>query len=228
MAGNVAIRQSAALVFINSDSGEGYVTVDGNEGDRSVISKLFRAGQWFWWFYAPRNNLTAWHDGDALVLAVAAQNNNTIVIVHSVGPLIMEPWIEHPNVTAVRTPAHAHTNSNVTIDAGTLGRSIWTGNRPLHHGCAIWWLESIGKTAVYYCSKCFGLSCTPCLWGRSNRYCEDQLYRRVYISRILNVCRQCTNIFLVRLLIDYRHFDAVSRHLHFWLLLTSAFFSERR
>ena len=49
------------------------------------------------------NNLTAWHGGDALVLAVAAQNNNTIVIVNSVGPLIMEPWIDHPNVTAVRT-----------------------------------------------------------------------------------------------------------------------------
>jgi len=35
------------------------------------------------------------------VLAVAAQNPNTIVVVHSVGTLILEPWIEHPNVTAV-------------------------------------------------------------------------------------------------------------------------------
>jgi beta-glucosidase len=50
-----------------------------------------------------RKNLTAWHGGDDLILAVAAQNNNTIVVVHSVGPLILEPWIEHPNVTAVRT-----------------------------------------------------------------------------------------------------------------------------
>ena len=48
-----------------------------------------------------RKNLTAWHGGDALVLAVAAQNKNTIVVVHSVGPLIIEPWIDHPNVTAV-------------------------------------------------------------------------------------------------------------------------------
>ncbi|KAK2464116.1 hypothetical protein APHAL10511_003864 [Amanita phalloides] len=48
-----------------------------------------------------RKNLTAWHNGDKLVLTVAAQNNNTIVVVHSVGPLILEPWIEHPNVTAV-------------------------------------------------------------------------------------------------------------------------------
>ncbi|KAJ7034682.1 glycoside hydrolase family 3 protein [Mycena alexandri] len=80
-AGNMAIGRSAALVFISSDSGEDYITVDGNEGDRK--------------------NLTAWHSGDDLVLAIAAQNNNTIVVVHSVGPLIVEPWIDHPNVSAV-------------------------------------------------------------------------------------------------------------------------------
>ncbi|KAG2356919.1 glycoside hydrolase family 3 protein [Suillus spraguei] len=81
LAGNMAYGQAVALVFTNSDSGEGYVTVDGNEGDR--------------------NNLTAWHNGDDLILAVAAQNNNTIVVVNSVGPLIIEPWIGHPNITAV-------------------------------------------------------------------------------------------------------------------------------
>lgn len=36
-AGNMAIRKSAALVFISSDSGEDYITVDGNEGDRCVL-----------------------------------------------------------------------------------------------------------------------------------------------------------------------------------------------
>ncbi|KAH9178040.1 glycoside hydrolase family 3 protein [Lactarius sanguifluus] len=80
-AGTAVIQQDAAIVFLQSDSGEAYITVDGNEGDR--------------------NNLTAWHNGDALVKAVAAQNNNTIVVVNSVGPLILEPWIDHPNVTAV-------------------------------------------------------------------------------------------------------------------------------
>ena len=29
-----AVGQDVALVFINSDSGEDYITVDGNEGDR--------------------------------------------------------------------------------------------------------------------------------------------------------------------------------------------------
>ena len=51
------------------------------------------------WMY--RNNLTAWLNGDALVRAVASQNNNTIVVINSVGPLLLESWIEHPNVTAV-------------------------------------------------------------------------------------------------------------------------------
>lgn len=37
LAASMAARKSAALVFINSDSGEGYITVDGNEGDRSAL-----------------------------------------------------------------------------------------------------------------------------------------------------------------------------------------------
>ncbi|KAI9434687.1 beta-glucosidase [Lactarius indigo] len=86
-AGTAAIQQDAAIVFLQSDSGEDYITVDGNEESSTVLSH--------------RNNLTAWHNGDALVKAVAAQNNNTIVVVNSVGPLILEPWIDHPNVTAV-------------------------------------------------------------------------------------------------------------------------------
>jgi hypothetical protein len=62
-----------------------------------------------------RNNLTAWNNGDALVLAVAAQNNNTIVIVNSVGPLILEAWIDHPNVTAVLWAGLAGTESGNSI-----------------------------------------------------------------------------------------------------------------
>ena len=33
----MAVKRSAALVFLISDSGEGYITVDGNEGDRCVM-----------------------------------------------------------------------------------------------------------------------------------------------------------------------------------------------
>ncbi|KAL0952833.1 hypothetical protein HGRIS_007058 [Hohenbuehelia grisea] len=72
-AGNMAIGRSAALVFVNADSGEG----------------------------SDRANLTTWHGGEDLILAVAAQNPNTIVVVHSVGQIVVESWIDHPNVTAV-------------------------------------------------------------------------------------------------------------------------------
>ena len=70
-----------AIVCINSDSGEGYITVEGNVGDR--------------------NNLDPWHNGNDLVKAVAAVNKKTIVVIHSVGPLILEPYIDNPNVVAV-------------------------------------------------------------------------------------------------------------------------------
>ena len=45
--------------------------------------------------------MTAWANGDSLVNAVASVHKNTIVVVNSVGPLNVEPWIDHPNVTAV-------------------------------------------------------------------------------------------------------------------------------
>ena len=70
-----------AIVCINSDSGEGYITVEGNAGDRK--------------------NLDPWHNGNDLVKAVAAVNKKTIVVIHSVGPLILEPYIDNPNVVAV-------------------------------------------------------------------------------------------------------------------------------
>ena len=31
---NLAVQKSVAIVFLNSDSGEEYIIVDGNEGDR--------------------------------------------------------------------------------------------------------------------------------------------------------------------------------------------------
>ncbi|KAF8609380.1 beta-glucosidase [Ceratobasidium sp. AG-I] len=80
-AATAARGKDVALVFISADSGEGYITVEGNAGDR--------------------NDLKAWHGGDALVAAVAAVNKNTVVVVHSVGQIIMESWIDHANVTAV-------------------------------------------------------------------------------------------------------------------------------
>jgi beta-glucosidase len=78
---NAARSADVAIVCINADAGEGYITVEGNAGDR--------------------NNLNAWHNGNELVAAVAAANKNTVVVVHSVGPILMESWIDNANVSAV-------------------------------------------------------------------------------------------------------------------------------
>ncbi|WVQ85263.1 hypothetical protein IAT38_007428 [Cryptococcus sp. DSM 104549] len=80
-AATTATEVDVAIVSIASDSGEDLGAVEGQIGDR--------------------DNLTAWHNGDELVKAVAAVNNNTVVVVHSVGPMLVEEWIDHPNVTAV-------------------------------------------------------------------------------------------------------------------------------
>ncbi|KAK3389869.1 glycoside hydrolase superfamily [Podospora didyma] len=78
---SVASGVDAAIVFITADAGEGYITVEKVLGDR--------------------NDLNPWHDGNALVQAVAAANKNTIVVVHSVGPVILETILALPGVQAV-------------------------------------------------------------------------------------------------------------------------------
>ncbi|KAL0960382.1 hypothetical protein HGRIS_005423 [Hohenbuehelia grisea] len=71
-----------AFVFVNANSGElgAYTVVDGNMADR--------------------NNLDLWFKGGSLVERVAAVCNNTIVVVHSTGPVRM-PWSNHANISAI-------------------------------------------------------------------------------------------------------------------------------
>lgn len=78
---SAANSAATAIVFINSDSGEGYITVEGALGDRL--------------------NLDPWHSGNALVAAVAGINIPTIVVIHSVGPVILETILALPSVVAV-------------------------------------------------------------------------------------------------------------------------------
>ncbi|KAL8771983.1 MAG: hypothetical protein Q9209_002648 [Squamulea sp. 1 TL-2023] len=77
----LASQASVALVFVNANSGEGFITVDGNEGDRQ--------------------NLTFWQGGDVLVQNVSALCNNTILIMHTVGPVLLGNYTENPNITAI-------------------------------------------------------------------------------------------------------------------------------
>lgn len=69
---NYASDSEVCLIFINSWSGEG--------ADRSELSN---------------------QDQDTLVSSVALNCNNTIVVINTAGPRILDQWIENDNVTAV-------------------------------------------------------------------------------------------------------------------------------
>jgi len=95
-----------AIVFITSDSGEGYIKVENNAGDR--------------------NNLDPWHNGNDLVKAVAAINKNVVVVVHSVGPVILETILAQANVKAVvwaGLPSQENGNALVDVLYGDVAPS---------------------------------------------------------------------------------------------------------
>ncbi|KAI1103857.1 glycoside hydrolase family 3 protein [Jackrogersella minutella] len=95
--GSAVDGADAAVVFITSDSGEGYITVENNAGDR--------------------NNLDPWHNGNELVKAVAAASDNVIVVVHAVGPVILETVLAQSNVKAiVWAGLPSQENGNALVD----------------------------------------------------------------------------------------------------------------
>jgi len=81
--GITAAPSDVAIVFITSDSGENQITVLSNNGDRNYAG------------------LISWYSGDDLVKAAAAKYATVIVVVHTVGPITMEAWIDLPAVKAV-------------------------------------------------------------------------------------------------------------------------------
>lgn len=78
---SLAQQSSVAIVFVNLDSGEGYINVDSNIGDR--------------------NNLTLWIGGNNLIQNVTSGYNNTIVVIYSVSAILLDSFYDNPNVIAI-------------------------------------------------------------------------------------------------------------------------------
>ena len=78
-------HQDLCIVFVNSDAGEGFIAWRGVRADR--------------------NHLYLQKNGDKLVKQVSQSCGNekgpTIVVVHAVGPVVLEEWIDLPGVRAV-------------------------------------------------------------------------------------------------------------------------------
>lgn len=77
----IADKSDVNVIYVLSNAGEGGGAVDGNIGDR--------------------NNVSLWHNGDELIMALADNSKNNIVVITTVGQVDLEPWIDHPNVSAV-------------------------------------------------------------------------------------------------------------------------------
>ena len=115
-----------AIVFVNADSGEGYINVDGNRGDRK--------------------NLTLWKNGDDLVKNVSSWCPNTIVVIHSVGPTLLTDWYQSPNITAILWAGLPGQESGNSIVDVLYGKTNPSGRTPFTWGAT---RESYGVDVMY-------------------------------------------------------------------------------
>jgi beta-glucosidase len=105
------------IVFANADSGEGYLGWDNVKGDRPDL--LLQKG------------------GDDLIIKVAEGCQQVLVVIHTVGPVIMERWIDLPTVKAVllaNLPGQESGNALADVilgDVNPSGRLPWTVGRSL-------------------------------------------------------------------------------------------------
>ncbi|KAE8151709.1 putative beta-glucosidase E [Aspergillus avenaceus] len=104
------------LVFANADSGEGYISAGGIQGDR--------------------NNLFLQKGSDTLIDMVARNcGGPTVVVVHAVGPVVVEPWIDLvDSVVFAHLPGQESGNALVDVlfgDVDASGRLPYTVGKSL-------------------------------------------------------------------------------------------------
>lgn len=114
-------EQDLCLVFVNADGGEGFIRSDGIDADR--------------------NDLFLQKNGTQLVEAAAKHcgggQGKTVVIVHSIGPVVMESWIDLPGVHALlyaNLPGQESGNALMDVlfgDVDASGRLPYTIGRSL-------------------------------------------------------------------------------------------------
>lgn len=101
-------------MFVNADSGEGYISVDGNEGDRK--------------------NLTLWKNGEEVIKTATENCNNTVVVMHTVGPVLIDSWYDNPNITGIIWAGLPGQESGNAITDVLYGRSNPGGKSPFTWG----------------------------------------------------------------------------------------------
>ena len=126
-------EQDLCLVFANSDAGEGFLSWNGIRGDR--------------------NDLNLQKGGDKLIKAVAQNcgggQGDTVVVIHAVGPVIVEAWADLPGVKAIILANLPGEESGNALSDVLFGRVDASGRLPYTVGKS---LEDYGPSApiLYY------------------------------------------------------------------------------
>lgn len=114
-----------AIVFANTAAGEGYINIGGNTGDR--------------------NNLTLWKNGDDLIKNVSALCSNTIVVLHTGGPVLLDAISKNPNVSAIVWAGEPGQESGNSLTDILYGKTS-PGRSPFTWGATE---ESYGNNVLY-------------------------------------------------------------------------------
>lgn len=93
--------------------------------DASLVFVQARSGE-----DSDRSSLELEAQGDKLIQMVASQSNNTIVVVHTTGPVWMDKWFHHPNVTALVLPHLPGQESGNTLAKMLYGEISPSGRMP--------------------------------------------------------------------------------------------------
>lgn len=91
----------SSLIDYDDEEGKNFnlIKTMASLSDASLVFVQARSGE-----PADRADLKLEANGDELIQTVASTSNNTIVVVHTVGPILMDAWFDHPNITAVVFP----------------------------------------------------------------------------------------------------------------------------
>ena len=130
-------------------------------------------------------NLTA--GGNEMIQAVAAVCNNTVVIMHIPGPVIIDSWVNHPNITAILAPLLPGEQTGPSLVSLLYGDVSPSGKLPFTSR------SSSGYSRIYNCQ--FGFTVAK----QESDYPPDTIVTTPIVNPQAN--------FTEGLGIDYRWFD---------------------
>lgn len=94
-----ALEDQTSLDAVLNNTRLELIRTRASEAETAIVFAEARTGQGF-----ERTNLDLTRNGTEIILATASRCNNTIVVLHLPGAANLEPFADHPNITAILVP----------------------------------------------------------------------------------------------------------------------------